>query len=114
MITKTLKKQRIHRRVRKKVSGTASKPRLHVFKSNKGIYTQLIDDVNGVTMASASYKEVKAEGNKSAVSTEVGKLIASKALNKGVSEVVFDRGGNLYHGRIKNLAEAAREAGLKF
>jgi len=102
-------KDRIRYRIRKKISGTPEKPRLSVFRSNKSIYCQVIDDVNGVTIASAASK-----GSNAAAATEVGKAIAEKAKAKKVETVVFDRGGNLYHGRVKALADAAREGGLKF
>jgi len=112
------RKQR-HVRVRKKVSGTAQRPRLNVFRSSNHIYAQLIDDLQGVTLASVSTldEEVKAEaaygGNKHAAKI-VGKAIAEKAKAAGIKEVVFDRGGFLYHGRVRELAEAARETGLQF
>ena len=108
-----------HRRVRAKISGTAERPRLNVFRSTKHIYAQLIDDVNGVTLASASStdKDLRAEiaygGNKEAAA-KVGKAIGEKAVAKGIKEVCFDRGGYLFHGRVKELADAAREAGLEF
>ena len=107
---------RRHRRVRGKISGTAARPRLDVFRSAKHIYAQIIDDVNGVTLVSASSMEKGFEGfggNKEAAA-KVGKAVAVKALEKGISEVVFDRSGYLYHGRVKELAEGAREGGLKF
>lgn len=115
-LTKTERRQRIQYRIRKIVSGTAARPRLSVFRSNKEIYTQLIDDVNGVTLLAASSKDkgVNVKGTSIEVATEVGKLVAEKALKAGISEVTFDRGGYLYHGRIKSLAEGARAAGLKF
>jgi large subunit ribosomal protein L18 len=105
-----------HRRVRAKVSGTAECPRLNVFRSSKHIYAQLIDDINGVTLASASSlsKEFEGNGGNKQGAREVGKLIAKVATEKGISEVVFDRGGYIYHGRIQELAEGAREGGLKF
>lgn len=108
---------RIRRRIRKKVSGTAEKPRLSVFRSNTNIYVQFIDDINGVTLASASsrVKEIAAQKvTKTEQARLVGQLAAKNALAKGISQCVFDRGGNLYHGRIKALAEGAREGGLKF
>lgn len=114
MKSKVASRKRIHNRIRKKVSGTASKPRLHVYRSNKGIYVQLIDDLSGVTLASASSKEVANSGNKSEVAKSVGKLISDKAKSAGIDSVKFDRGGYLYHGRVKSLAEGAREGGLKF
>ena len=105
-----------HARVRKKISGTAARPRLNVFRSAKHIYAQLIDDVAGVTLASASSMEKGFEGfggNKEAAK-KVGMAIAQKAQEKGSSEIVFDRSGYIYHGRVKELAEGAREGGLKF
>lgn len=114
-LTKSDRRQRIRFRIRKIVSGTAAKPRLSVFRSNKEIYAQLIDDVNGVTLAAASSREKGvSKGTNVEVANAVGKLIAEKALKAGVDSVTFDRGGYLYHGRIKSLAEGAREAGLKF
>jgi large subunit ribosomal protein L18 len=103
-----------HNRVRSKVAGSSDRPRLNVFRSANHIYAQLIDDVSGKTLAAASSQEVKAKGKKIDIASEVGKLAAQKAKAAGITEVVFDRGGNRYHGRIKSLAEAAREAGLKF
>ncbi len=103
-----------HNRVRAKVSGTAERPRLNVFRSTTHIYVQFIDDVAGKTLATASSKELKAKGKKTEISSEVGKLAAEKAQKAGISAVVFDRGAHRYHGRIKALAEAARAAGLKF
>ncbi len=114
MDNKLYNRTRVKYRIRKKVNGTASKPRLSVFRSNKQIYCQLIDDVNGVTLASASSKGMNISGDKKTIATEVGKLIASKAKNAGIEKVVFDRGGNLYHGRVKSLADGAREGGLIF
>ncbi|MCZ2100580.1 MAG: 50S ribosomal protein L18 [Chitinophagales bacterium] len=114
MVNKLYKRTRIKYRIRKKVSGTASKPRLSVFRSNKQIYCQIIDDVNGVTLASASSKGLSVNGNKTMIANEVGKLIASKAAGAGIQTVVFDRGGYLFHGRVKSLAEGAREGGLIF
>jgi large subunit ribosomal protein L18 len=107
---------RRHRRVRGKVSGTAERPRLAVFRSNRGITAQLIDDASGKTLAAASWLDVKEsfKGNKSEQATEVGKLLAEAAKKTGVESVVFDRAGYLYHGRVKALATAAREGGLKF
>ena len=108
-------RQKRHMRVRGKISGTAECPRLNVFRSNKNIYAQIIDDVAGVTLASASAldKEVSGE-NKTEQAQAVGKLVAERAAAKGIKEVVFDRGGYLYHGRVAALAEAARENGLEF
>jgi large subunit ribosomal protein L18 len=108
-------RQRRHRRVRGKVAGTAERPRLVVSRSNRGIAAQLIDDSNGKTVASASWLQVKAfKGNKTGQAAEVGKLLAEKAKAAKVDTAVFDRGGYLYHGRVKALADAAREGGLKF
>ena len=117
MTTKLVRRQKIRYRIRHKVSGTAQKPRLAVFRSNTDIYAQLIDDVAGVTLASASSKDkdISAQkGTKSEKSKLVGQVIGRKAKDLGLSIIVFDRGGNLYHGRVKNLAEGAREAGLQF
>jgi large subunit ribosomal protein L18 len=107
---------RRHRRVRGKVSGTAERPRLAVFRSNRGITAQVIDDASGKTLAAASWLDVKKsfKGNKSEQAAEVGKLLAEAAKKTGVESVVFDRAGYLYHGRVKALANAAREGGLKF
>lgn len=105
-----------HRRVRSKISGTPERPRLNVFRSNKHIYAQLIDDVNGVTLASASTMDKGFEGvtgNKEAA-RKVGQTIAERAKEKSIENVVFDRGGYLYHGRVQELADGARESGLKF
>ena len=103
-----------HGRVRSQVSGTESRPRLAVFRSAAHIYAQIINDQAGVTIAQASSRDVKDKGAKTDLSAAVGKLIATKAKEKGVGAVVFDRGGYRYHGRVKALAEAAREAGLQF
>ncbi|RAL23271.1 50S ribosomal protein L18 [Thermoflavimicrobium daqui] len=113
------KKRKVrHLRVRKKLFGTTERPRLNVFRSNKNIYAQLIDDTKGVTLVSASTmdKGLQVEGNGSTVEAAraVGEVIAKRALEKGISQVVFDRGGYLYHGRVKALAEGAREGGLEF
>ncbi|MCK0160618.1 50S ribosomal protein L18 [Allomuricauda sp. F6463D] len=116
-LSKTERKLRIRRRIRKVSFGTEARPRLSVFRSNKEIYAQLIDDDKGVTLAAASSRDKDVEatkGTKSEIASNVGKAIAEKALKLGVEAVAFDRGGNLYHGRIKSLAEGAREAGLKF
>ena len=115
-LTKSERRQRIQYRIRKIVSGSAARPRLSVFRSNKEIYAQLIDDVNGVTLLAASSRDkgVDIKGTSVEVATEVGKLVAEKALKAGFDTVTFDRGGYLYHGRIKSLAEGARAAGLKF
>ena len=114
-LTKSDRRQRIRFRIRKIVSGTATKPRLSVFRSNKEIYAQLIDDVNGVTLLAASSREKEvSKGTNVEVASAVGKLVAEKALKAGLDTVTFDRGGYLYHGRIQSLAEGARAAGLKF
>ncbi|WP_291866152.1 50S ribosomal protein L18 [Maribacter sp.] len=115
-LSKTQRKYRIRRRIRKVSSGTAGRPRLSIFRSNNEIYAQLIDDVKGVTLAAASSrdKDVDSKGSKTEIAGLVGKAIAEKSLKAGVDKVAFDRGGNLYHGRVKSLAEGAREAGLKF
>jgi len=109
-------RQRRHRRVRGKVAGTAERPRLVVSRSNRGIVAQLVDDANAKTLASATSLQVgkSFKGNKTAQAAEVGKLLAQKAKDAKIQAVVFDRGGYLYHGRVKALAEAAREGGLKF
>ena len=114
-VSRNSKREARHLRIRQNIVGTASKPRLNVFRSNKGIYAQIIDDETGKTLCSASSldKEI-AEGNKTEVATAVGTLVAKRALALNIENVVFDRGGYLYHGRVKALAEAAREAGLKF
>lgn len=107
-----------HLRIRKKLTGTAERPRLNIFRSNQHIYAQVIDDAQGVTVASASTldPELKAvvNGGNAEAAQKVGELVAKRAQEKGVKNVVFDRGGYLYHGRVKALAEAAREAGLEF
>jgi|SRR5690606_31143278 large subunit ribosomal protein L18 len=110
------RRERIKRGIRKRLTGSAERPRLSVYRSNKGIYAQIIDDNSGRTIVSASSlsKDFTASGNKIEQSKEVGKAVAEKALAAGVSQVVFDRNGYLYHGRVKSLAEGAREAGLIF
>ena len=115
-LTKVQKRDRIKRRVRGKISGSSSAPRLSVYKSNKEIYAQLIDDKEGKTLASASSREkgVDAKGTKTEVATAVGKKIAEKAKAAGFEKVVFDRNGFVYHGRVKALADGARDGGLKF
>lgn len=112
--TKSQNRQRIHLRIRKKVNGTQQRPRLSVYRSNKAIYCQLIDDLSGHTLAAASSMEkgVATSGTKIEQATAVGKLIAERAKSAGVDRAVFDRGGYLYHGRVKALAEGARENGL--
>ncbi len=112
--SKSIRRQKIRSRIRKTVSGTASRPRLSVYRSNKEIYAQVINDVDGVTIASASSKDLKLTGPKLEAAKEVGKAVAAKALAAGVEAVSFDRGGYLYHGRVLSLAEGAREAGLNF
>ena len=119
MITKTnrkLERERRHRRVRTKISGTPECPRLCVFRSNTNLYAQVIDDVNGVTLASASTldKEVKTKKSNKEAAKEVGALVAKRAMEKNIKSVVYDRGGYIYHGVVKELAESAREAGLEF
>jgi len=114
---KVIRRQKLRWRIRKRVQGVAQKPRLSVFRSNKDIYVQLIDDKNGVTLASASSREkdiAAQSGTKVEKSTMVGKAIAQKAIALGIETCVFDRGGYLYHGRVKAIADGAREGGLKF
>ncbi|MFN8258031.1 MAG: 50S ribosomal protein L18 [Bacteroidales bacterium] len=117
-LAKQERRNRIRLGIRKKVAGTKEKPRMSVYRSNKNIFVQLIDDVNGVTLAAASslVKEIaeKKEITKKEQAALVGKLLASKSAEVGISDVVFDRGGYLYHGRVKALADSARENGLKF
>jgi large subunit ribosomal protein L18 len=114
-LTKPQARARRHRRIRGKIFGTAARPRLVVFRSNKGISAQLIDDDSGKTLAGASWVGLKSfSGNKTDQATEVGKTLAAAAKEAGVETCVFDRGGYLYHGRVKALAEGAREGGLKF
>lgn len=115
-LSKTARRKRIHNRIRKKMEGNPNRPRLSVYRSNKQIYCQLIDDSNGLTLASASSADesVGGEGNKSEKASRVGELIATRAQQLNISEVVFDRGGYLFHGRVKALAEGARNKGLKF
>ncbi len=108
-------RERRHRRIRGKVAGTSERPRLAVFRSNRGIFAQLIDDENRVTLAAASWLQLKSfSGNKTEQAAEVGKQLAVAAKQAGVSGCVFDRGGYLYHGRVKALADGAREGGLEF
>ena len=114
---KVVRRQKLRWRIRARVSGTAAKPRLSVFRSNSDIYVQLIDDVNGLTLASANsrMKDIASlTGNKVEKSAMVGKSIGQKALALGIQACIFDRGGYLYHGRVKSVADGAREAGLKF
>ena len=115
-LSKIDRRQRIKFRIKKIVSGTAQKPRLVVFRSNSEIYAQVIDDTKGVTLVAASSrdKDLKATGTKTEKAKQVGQAIAKKALAAGIESISFDRGGYLYHGRVKSLAEGAREGGLKF
>ena len=115
-LSKRDRRLRIKRRIKKIVTGTSEQPRLSVFRSNKEIYAQIINDETGATLVSASSvgKDVKAKGSKSDVATEVGKAIAAKATKAGIETVAFDRNGYLYHGRVKALADGAREGGIKF
>ncbi|OOM81728.1 50S ribosomal protein L18 [Clostridium puniceum] len=115
-VDKKAKREKRHLRVRKKVFGTAERPRLSVFKSEKNIYAQIIDDINGVTLVAASSldKDFAVKGGNKEGAKLVGEVVAKKAIEKGIDTVVFDRGGYIYHGRIQELAQAAREAGLKF
>ena len=112
----TAQRKKRHKRVRGKISGTPVRPRLNVFRSNTNIYAQLIDDVNGVTLAAASTldKTIEAGAGNCEGAKKVGQLLAERALAKGIEDVVFDRGGYIFHGRVASLAEGAREAGLKF
>ena len=114
MITKQDRRNKIKTRIRGKISGTAERPRMTVFRSNKSIYVQLVDDTKGVTIASASSKSVDAQGNKSEIAAKVGQLIGERAKAAGIESAVFDRNGYLFHGRVKSLADAARNGGLKF
>ncbi|MBB3124665.1 MULTISPECIES: 50S ribosomal protein L18 [Mesoflavibacter] len=116
-LTKSQRRSRIKSRIRKIVSGTEARPRLSVFRSNKEIYAQIVDDVTGKTLVAASSRDKdisSSKGNKVEIAALVGKSIAEKALKAGVETISFDRGGYLYHGRVKSLAEGAREGGLKF
>lgn len=113
MITKKERRIKIKHRIRKSINGTASRPRLSVFRSNKAIYAQAINDLEGKTLAFASSKGIT-EGNKTEVAAKVGEAIAKKCIEAGITEVVFDRNGYLYHGRVKALADGARNGGLKF
>ncbi len=113
-INKTARRKRLRQSIRKKISGTGERPRISLFKSNRGIYAQLIDDVNGKTLASASTKEMGKSSVNVEIAKEVGKKLAENAKSRGIETVVFDRGGYPYHGRIKSLAEGARTGGLKF
>lgn len=113
---KNLARLKRHKRVRGKISGTASRPRMNVFRSRSNIYVQIIDDINGVTLVSASSldKEIDFYGGNKEAAKKVGQLVAKRALEKKIENVVFDRGGYIFHGRVKELAEGAREGGLKF
>jgi large subunit ribosomal protein L18 len=113
-LTKEQARRRRHARVRAKVRGTTERPRLAVYRSNRTIYVQVIDDANGTTLCAADSRTTASEGDKSAQAKAVGKLIAERAKAAGIETVVFDRGGFLYHGRVKALAEGAREGGLSF
>ena len=113
-ISSNIVRQKRHLRIRKIVDGTSERPRLSVYRSNKAIYVQIVDDVKQTTLVSARSQELSLNHSNIEAAKAVGKLIAEKAIAQGVTEVVFDRSGYLYHGRIKALAEAAREAGLKF
>ena len=114
MVTKTDRRNKIKLRVRGKVTGTAERPRLTVFRSNKQIYAQVIDDLTGKTLAAASSLKISEKAPKKEIAAKVGELIAKSAQEAGVTAVVFDRNGFLYHGRVKELADAARKGGLKF
>ena len=113
MISKIQRRNKIKTRIRGKINGTAARPRMTVFRSNKQIYVQLIDDLAGVTLVATSSKGI-VEGTKIEIAAKVGEAIAKKALEAGITEVVFDRNGYLFHGRVKSLADAARKGGLKF
>ncbi|MEO8149094.1 MAG: 50S ribosomal protein L18 [Bacteroidia bacterium] len=113
-LRKTLRRDAIRKRIRKQLAGNAVRPRLSVYRSNKAIYAQVIDDIKGHTIVAASSRALTEKVNKVAAAEKVGKEIAEKAMAAGITEVVFDRGGYLYHGRVKSLADGARSAGLKF
>lgn len=113
MITKKERRIKIKHRIRKRISGTAQRPRLSVFRSNKAIYVQAVNDLEGKTIVAASSKGIT-EGTKSEIAAKVGEAIAKKCIEAGITEVVFDRNGYLYHGRVKALADGARNGGLKF
>ena len=113
MVSKIARRIKIEKRIRGRISGTAARPRMTVFRSNKQIYVQLIDDETGRTLVAASSKGI-AEGTKSEIAEKVGENVAAKAIAAGINEVVFDRNGFLFHGRVKSLAEGARKGGLKF
>jgi len=113
-LQKTNRRDKIRRKIRGRVAGTSERPRLSVFRSNKAIYAQIIDDTKGITLASASSSKIAEKVNKVEIAGLVGKMIAEKAKSAGIQTVTFDRGGYLYHGRVKSLAEGAREGGLIF
>lgn len=116
-LTKTKRRSKIRNRIRKVISGTEARPRLSVFRSNKEIYAQIVDDVTGKTLVASSSRDkdiLSAKGNKTEKAALVGKAVAEKAIKAGIETISFDRGGYLYHGRVKALADGAREAGLKF
>ena len=113
MVSKIARRNKIKTRIRGKISGTAQRPRMSVYRSNKAIYVQVIDDLAGATIVAASSKGLEG-GTKVEIAAKVGEEIAKKAVEKGITEVVFDRDGYLYHGRVKSLADAARKGGLKF
>ena len=113
MVSKIARRNKIKTRIRGKISGTPTRPRMSVFRSNKAIYVQIIDDLAGATLCASSSKGLEG-GTKTEVAAKVGADIAKKAMDKGITQVVFDRNGYLFHGRVKSLADAAREAGLKF
>lgn len=113
MISKIDRRNKIKARIRGRISGTATRPRMTVFRSNKQIYVQLVDDIAGKTLVSTSSKGIE-EGTKIEIAAKVGENVAKKALEAGITEVVFDRNGYLFHGRVKSLADAARKGGLKF
>jgi large subunit ribosomal protein L18 len=114
MTTKEERRIKIKQRVRGKISGTPERPRLTVFRSNKQIYAQVVDDLSGKTLAAASSLAIKEKATKVEVASKVGELVAQKSIEAGIQNVVFDRNGYLYHGRVKQLADAARKGGLKF
>ena len=113
MVSKIARRNKIKTRIRGKISGTPERPRMSVYRSNKGIYVQIIDDIAGNTLVASSSKGLEG-GTKTEIAAKVGADIAKKAMDKGITEVVFDRNGYLFHGRVKSLADAARGAGLKF
>ena len=113
-MTKRQARMRRHRRVRSKIAGTAERPRLAVFRSNRGIFAQLVDDSSGRTLAAAGWNSLSSSGSKTEQASAVGKALGQAAKKAGIERCVFDRGGYLYHGRVKALAEGAREEGLKF